>query len=1096
MVLLDRINGTIASQAIKVPVRVATDASIALQGLQTIDGVVLETGDRVLVKDQTNMVENGIYVADADAWRRAPDFDGIYDVRSGTQVRVTGNVGAGRRTYELLTTDPVIGTSEIAFAEILSGGGGGGTAVNTEVVIESPEGTAFTREPNQGAWLDTQKTFPIKIFQGGVIVASATAQVNLNTGTGILSGTITSGNVDISITFPINDDQNIVMQVRHVPTQATRTLSIITVQGGDRGAAGTGVTVYQILPLDGTAIRNSSGTLRFQLQQLSGGVVSDVTSGTIQIFDANDNPLGYAPTRDSDDISGSEILTAKDGAGGEELDTIAIVDVLDGIGTDAVYGAISASNGIGSVKAPNDGPWTPAGNVTDLTVEFFQDGSVISSEIVRVTRNDSNGNLSAAVLNDHPDIESAIFGNNSAALTVAFVHSPSGARVSEAVRTSQGGAQGASAEAFQILPLNGTIIRNGTGSLSFQLKRLIGGTISDVSSGTIQIFDESNNPLGYNPTRTPAQINGSEILTAKDGPSGTPLDTIALVDVVDGVGTDLIFGAITASNGLGSVQAPDDGAWSPASNITDLTVEFFQGGIQIALEVVRVTRNDGNGNLTAAVTNNNADITVSFNGLDSPALTVEFVHVSGAVVSESIRTSRGGSQGPSAEAYQILPLSGTAIRNGTGSLPLQLQRIFGSAITNVNSGSVQIYDESNNPLGYAPTRTAAQINGSEVLTAKDGAGGPALDTIALVDVLDGLGTDAVYGSITASNGIGSVQAPNGGPWSPSVNTTDLTVTFYQGASVIDTETVRVTRNDSNGTLTAVRTVNGNNTTFTTDGEGTNALTVEFLHTSGVRVSESVRTSQGGADGANQIYGFVTSSNGLASSRAPNGGAWTPASNITDLTCQFFAGGLLVATEVVRVIRNNADGTFTASLQSGDPDVTFVVAGSGQTALTVRFNHTPSGATVSERVVSAQGGDLGPPGADAEFTYTCGDSVQLAYAPTVRATSSTTFARIKRFQLNGTGDVRIRYQLQGGNLDTGQVEFRQGSTVLPFVIAGADGDGNVISTTSFTNRQHCVTLDNETDTLDMWVRIDTAGTHSYREVEVLAGAVGGESVVQD
>jgi len=52
----------------KAPALTATSANITLSGLQTINGVTVIAGDTVLVKDQTNTAENGIYVASATAW--------------------------------------------------------------------------------------------------------------------------------------------------------------------------------------------------------------------------------------------------------------------------------------------------------------------------------------------------------------------------------------------------------------------------------------------------------------------------------------------------------------------------------------------------------------------------------------------------------------------------------------------------------------------------------------------------------------------------------------------------------------------------------------------------------------------------------------------------------------------------------------------------------------------------------------------------------------------------------------------------------------------------------------------------------------------
>jgi hypothetical protein len=102
--------------AIKAPVRVATTANITLSGLQTIDGVTVVADDRVLVKDQTSGVDNGIYVASSSAWQRDEDFDGSYDVVQGTLISVSSGTLSGGAIYKLTTSSPVIGTTTLSFA--------------------------------------------------------------------------------------------------------------------------------------------------------------------------------------------------------------------------------------------------------------------------------------------------------------------------------------------------------------------------------------------------------------------------------------------------------------------------------------------------------------------------------------------------------------------------------------------------------------------------------------------------------------------------------------------------------------------------------------------------------------------------------------------------------------------------------------------------------------------------------------------------------------------------------------------------------------------------------------------------------------------
>ena len=59
----------------KPSVKAATTANITLSGTQTIDGVSLSVGDRVLVKDQTTAANNGIYLVASGSWTRVTDMD-------------------------------------------------------------------------------------------------------------------------------------------------------------------------------------------------------------------------------------------------------------------------------------------------------------------------------------------------------------------------------------------------------------------------------------------------------------------------------------------------------------------------------------------------------------------------------------------------------------------------------------------------------------------------------------------------------------------------------------------------------------------------------------------------------------------------------------------------------------------------------------------------------------------------------------------------------------------------------------------------------------------------------------------------------------
>lgn len=112
----DRLYSSNSSLAYKAPCKVATTANITLSGEQTIDGVSVVTGDRVLVKDQTTGSENGIYIADTSTWSRSPDFDGTRDITEGTMVRVNRGTSNASAVFTLSTMgDITIGTTSLSF---------------------------------------------------------------------------------------------------------------------------------------------------------------------------------------------------------------------------------------------------------------------------------------------------------------------------------------------------------------------------------------------------------------------------------------------------------------------------------------------------------------------------------------------------------------------------------------------------------------------------------------------------------------------------------------------------------------------------------------------------------------------------------------------------------------------------------------------------------------------------------------------------------------------------------------------------------------------------------------------------------------------
>ena len=196
------VDSAIAGISWKQPVQAATEANITLEDLQTIDGVVLAVGDRVLVKDQTNLVENGIYdVVDGGAWTRSADFDDSPDteVEEGAAVFVEGGTTNADNGFTLLGNDTdgtdgiQVGSDELVFIQFSGAGqviaGAGLSKTGNELFINmgagivelpsdevgidvSPTGSLFNTLDGSTSSTDTDAQLAVKL-DGATLTSSA-----------------------------------------------------------------------------------------------------------------------------------------------------------------------------------------------------------------------------------------------------------------------------------------------------------------------------------------------------------------------------------------------------------------------------------------------------------------------------------------------------------------------------------------------------------------------------------------------------------------------------------------------------------------------------------------------------------------------------------------------------------------------------------------------------------------------------------------------------------------------------------------------------------------------------------------------------------
>jgi uncharacterized RmlC-like cupin family protein len=163
-------------------VATATTANIAdlTDPPATIDGVTLTIGMRVLVKDQSNAAENGIYVVNAEGELvRASDYDTAAEVQAGDFVFVSGGT-----TYEstgwvqenpvsTLGTDPISWTQFSGAGTFLAGNGltltGSTFAIDTAVTAD-----VSTAQTLSNKTLTSPKVTGLEIRDSGFVVEGFT----------------------------------------------------------------------------------------------------------------------------------------------------------------------------------------------------------------------------------------------------------------------------------------------------------------------------------------------------------------------------------------------------------------------------------------------------------------------------------------------------------------------------------------------------------------------------------------------------------------------------------------------------------------------------------------------------------------------------------------------------------------------------------------------------------------------------------------------------------------------------------------------------------------------------------------------------------
>ena len=172
----------------KQPCAVATLTNITLSGLQTIDTYTTLVGDRVLVKNQTNQADNGIYIAASGTWTRALDANTWNELISAISFIEYGTQKGGAW---FCTAQPggTLGVTAVIFSQFTTSAtysAGVGLTLTGTVFSITPQGTAGT--------YGSASSVPVFVTNASGQVTSVT-----NTNIAIAASQITSGTIGSSL---------------------------------------------------------------------------------------------------------------------------------------------------------------------------------------------------------------------------------------------------------------------------------------------------------------------------------------------------------------------------------------------------------------------------------------------------------------------------------------------------------------------------------------------------------------------------------------------------------------------------------------------------------------------------------------------------------------------------------------------------------------------------------------------------------------------------------------------------------------------------------------------------------------------------------
>ena len=234
------------------PVRVATTANITLSGTQTIDGVSLSVGDRVLVKDQTTQTQNGIYVVASGAWSRATDADNnpTGELAGGDFCLVLeGTVGSGYGYVCSNTSTITVGSTNVtyvAFNAAKAITAGSGLTESTPGTLDIATGGVTSTMILDGTIVDGDINASAAIAQSKISGLTSDLAAKAPLASPTFTGTVTVASAGVAFTDGTQSKEGTPSRTPIIQKTASYTLSALTERDSMIEVSNTSATTITI----------------------------------------------------------------------------------------------------------------------------------------------------------------------------------------------------------------------------------------------------------------------------------------------------------------------------------------------------------------------------------------------------------------------------------------------------------------------------------------------------------------------------------------------------------------------------------------------------------------------------------------------------------------------------------------------------------------------------------------------------------------------------------------------------------------------------------------------------------------------------------